>query len=153
MSGAAPLRGLNPSGSPWRAEQFADGAVEAVLQSGRLVVGLSDGRVVACMMLSDVDQEFWPEAAAGTALYVHKLAVLRSEAGGHWSGSMLDWAAATAKAQELQAVRLDCAPRERLLQLYAEHGFIRVDEEAIQLGGFLTMRLQRRVDAGAAIPA
>ncbi|MDQ8732192.1 GNAT family N-acetyltransferase [Bradyrhizobium sp. LHD-71] len=137
---------LESIGQPlWRPEQFADGAVQAILDSGRLVVGLSEDHVVACMMTADVDPEIWPETPAGIALYVHKLAVLRSSAGQNWSRAMLDWASAAAKAARLQAVRLDCAPRPPLLRLYTECGFAVVDEGAIQIGGFLIVRLERLV--------
>jgi GNAT superfamily N-acetyltransferase len=112
---------------------------------GELVLGIDDGRAVACLYLQVEDDAFWPEARVHEALYVHRLAVLRSEAGKGWSRRLLDWAAAEARRRGHVCVRLDTELRPKLLALYESNGFVRVDDEPIKIHTHLVVRFERRV--------
>jgi len=96
------------------------------------------------MFLQGEDKAYWPEAPAGSAYYVHRLAVRRAAAGRGWPQRMLDWAAQRARADGRNYVRLDTELRPRLLQLYEANGFVRYDAEPIQVGPHLVVRFERR---------
>lgn len=116
-----------------------------MIARGEIVVGTVDGQPVACMQLVSADPMFWPEASAGSALYVHKLAVARGHAGTGWPDALLNWAVQQAAPASIPAVRLDCAPRPKLAAVYERCGFSRVDAEPVDCGGFGAWRFERRV--------
>ena len=76
------------------------------------------------MRLTLDDPQFWPEARAGDAVYVHRLAVRRAFAGATVSHALLRFAADEAKRRGCAAVRLDCiAARPKLRAIYEHFGF------------------------------
>jgi GNAT superfamily N-acetyltransferase len=87
----------------------------------------------------------WPDAAPGSAFYVHRLAVRRSHAGAGWSQRLLDWAADEVRRNGRNFVRLDSEVRPRLLRLYEEAGFRRVDAEPFDTGRHQIIRFERPV--------
>ena len=139
---------LESIGQPlWSPDQLGEARAREWAKAGELVVGLSNDAIVACMTLIDIDPVIWPDEIQGAALYVHKLAVTRTQAGKGWSQAMLDWAATAAAARGIGALRLDCAPRPELLRLYADCGFTRLDSEPQFIGGYHIVRFERRIDA------
>jgi GNAT superfamily N-acetyltransferase len=79
------------------------------------------------------------------ALYVHRLAVLRSEAGKGWSRRLLDWSAQEARRRGRSYLRLDTELRPKLIALYESAGFVRVDKEPISVGTHRVVRFERPV--------
>lgn len=139
---------LESIGQPlWSANQLGETRARAWARAGELVVGLSNDTPVACMTLIDIDLVIWPDETRGGALYVHKLAVARTQAGKGWSRAMLDWTATAAAVRDIGAVRLDCPPRPELLRLYTDCGFTRLDHEPQLIGGYHIVRFERRIDA------
>ncbi|UXN74757.1 GNAT family N-acetyltransferase [Devosia sp. A8/3-2] len=100
--------------------------------------------IAACMYLQGNDEIFWPDYPAGEALYIHKLAVARPFAGLGLSAMMLDWAAQQAVHAGRQYLRLDCAPRAKLLTNYHDAGFSRVGGDIV-VEGYSAARLQRSI--------
>jgi GNAT superfamily N-acetyltransferase len=96
------------------------------------------------MYLHNEDPIFWPNAIAGEALYIHRLAVARRFAGRRFSHAMLDWAAREAMSAGRDFLRLDCEPRPKLLSLYRDAGFLAVDARPIQVGVHFVVRHQKR---------
>lgn len=129
----------------WSGADFDVASALAAVADGELVLGISDGRPAACMLLSRCDPVFWPEAAADAAVYVHKLAVVRRQAGAGWPLAMLGWAARHAAEIGADAVRLDCAPRASLVRIYRQCGFVPVDPGPVSRGGFSVLRFERNV--------
>lgn len=94
------------------------------------------------MRLQPCDPVFWPDDAPGDALYLHKLAVLAHARGRGWSGRLIHWALARAVESAVRFLRLDAAPRSKLIALYQRHGFVLIDASPRWFGGTLAMRLQ-----------
>jgi hypothetical protein len=58
---------------------------------------------------------------------------------------MLEWAEDETKRQGRKFLRLDCEPRSKLLALYRDAGFMRIDPETIQVGRHFVVRHEKRV--------
>jgi len=96
------------------------------------------------MYLQHEDTLYWPNAAPGSAYYVHRLAARRAQTGQGWSRRLLDWAADKARHDGRNFLRLDTEIRPRLLQHYEACGFVRFDSEPIQVGPHRVLRFERR---------
>jgi len=104
-----------------------------------LVPWKTDALATARLTLSD--PQFWPDAAAGEALYLHRLAVRRGHAGRGVAPAVLDWCRAHARALGCRFLRLDCdARRPRLRQVYEDFGFAFHSERSI--GPYTAARYQ-----------
>jgi GNAT superfamily N-acetyltransferase len=97
------------------------------------------------MYLHDEDRLFWPQVAPGEAFYIHRLAVARKFAGRGYAHAMLDWAVREARSSGRPFLRLDCEPRAKLLALYANAGYVRVDSAPIQVGEHFVVRHEKRL--------
>ncbi len=125
----------------WLPEDLRLEMAEVRINAGELILGFEDGAARACMLVQTSDTIFWPEKAAGSALYLHRLAVKRSHAGQGWGKELITWAAIHAAGLPL---RLDCAPRPRLMNFYSSNGFVPVDAGPVERGGFSVIRYERR---------
>jgi GNAT superfamily N-acetyltransferase len=116
---------LEERGIPlWSAEQVGEAAVAPDVARGHFVLAWHGDLAVGAMRLTPSDPDFWPEAAPGEALYVHRLAVRRVAAGGAVSSELLRWAADRAAASGARYLRLDCETfRARLRAVYERFGF------------------------------
>lgn len=116
---------LQARGDPlWSLDELHPDAVRADVFSGLYAVAELGGRCVGVARVTEDDPQTWPEAAPGDAIYVHRLAVLRSHATGLVSRPMLGWCREQARLRTIPLVRLDCdARRDRLRQLYDSFGF------------------------------
>jgi GNAT superfamily N-acetyltransferase len=129
----------------WGAEETSYEDLVRVARDGELVVGRVSGKAAACMYLHHEDRLFWPESALGEAFYVHRLAVARKFKGLGFARAMLDWAEAEARREKRLFIRLDCEPRPKLLVLYRDAGFTRIDPGTIQVGRHFVVRHEKRV--------
>jgi ribosomal protein S18 acetylase RimI-like enzyme len=129
----------------WGPEEISFEALRRVAEERELVMGRVSGEAAACMYLHKEDTLFWPEARAGEAFYIHRLAVARKFKGLGFAKEMLVFAAAEARAAGRAHLRLDCEPREKLLALYRGAGFQRIDPEPIQVGRHFVVRHEMRV--------
>lgn len=129
-------------GKLWPASSFNLAEITAKAERSEIVVLTAGQDIAACMYIEDSDSAFWPEALPGEALYLHKLAVGRAFAGQGFARRLIDWAAQHAAHHGRKYLRLDCAPRPRLVQVYRDAGFERVGEDSV-IEGFLVARLQR----------
>jgi GNAT superfamily N-acetyltransferase len=144
-------RWLIAKGEPlWGEPETSGEELARVARAGELVTGRIGPELCACMYLHNEDPVFWPGAAAGEALYIHRLAVARRFAGRGFSCSMLDWAAGEARGIGRDFLRLDCEPRPKLLALYRDAGFRAVDPTPIQVGIHFVVRHQKPVTDGSA---
>lgn len=94
--------------------------VEPGVLAGDTWLAVDGGQAVATVTLDRADR-LWSDRPAPAA-YVHRLAVRRVAAG--LGARILDWAAATAAADGLRFLRLDCvASNRRLRDHYEAAGF------------------------------
>jgi len=114
-------------GTPlWRLENLTREKIAN--PDGEFHVAWSGKESAAAMLLSYHDPLFWPEVAAGTSGFVHKLAVRRGFAGQGAAEAMLRHAAALCREKGVPMLRLDTdLRRPRLCALYERAGFRRVD--------------------------
>ena len=129
----------------WDARETSREALRAVTRNGELVVGHAGSAPAACMFLHRSDPDFWPEDGPDEALYVHRLAVARRFAGLGFSRAMLAFAESEARRMGRPYVRLDCEDRPKLVALYRDAGYVRVDAGPVQVHGFWVLRQQKRV--------
>jgi GNAT superfamily N-acetyltransferase len=126
----------------WAPSELQDAVFAVRADAGELVLGFVAGQPVACMLLQCTDELYWPEAARGTALYVHKLAVKRSSAGNHWSARLIRWAEDHARRRGISHLRLDTWADSPLRALYGSYGFRAVDRVPILVQGRAMTRMQ-----------
>ena len=131
-------------GKLWSASSFSLSGVVDRIEAEEAVVLEADGTVAAIMYLQGRDDIFWPDDPAGEALYIHKLAIARRFAGLGLSRLMLDWAADQARQAGRHYLRLDCAPRAKLIAIYRDAGFSRVGDDIV-VEGYSVARLQRNI--------
>ncbi len=110
---------------------------------GQLVMGFCGDRPAATMLLQPSDPVYWPNAAPHSALYLHKIAVLREFAGRGWLTRLVDFAANDARDRGIPCLRLDTLCKSPLQDLYARHGFAVVDEAPLVIHGRLMIRMER----------
>lgn len=144
------LEGDGP-GKLWDASSFALPEIARKVRRSDVVVLEADHEIAACMYVEKNDDIFWPDALPGEALYLHKIAVDRPYAGLGFSRLLIDWAAQYAERNGCRFLRLDCAPRPKLVHVYMDAGFHRVGEDSV-IDGFLVARLQRDLSASPSIP-
>ena len=113
--------------------------------AGALILGFESESAVACMLLQRSDPIYWPEAAPGSALYLHKLAVRRAHAGRGWGARMVAWAKAEAQRLCITRLRLDTWADSRLTELYSRHGFHVVDRAINPGDGAVMCRMECRL--------
>lgn len=134
---------LQQRGTPlWSRSDLGREVLAPDVAAGCYVLAFEEERAVGTMRLTLEDPSFWPDGGADEAVYVHRLAVRRTHAGGQLSGALLEWAAARARELGRPSLRLDCdARRSRLRELYAQHGFRSRGER--QVGEFVVARFEK----------
>ena len=137
---------LIAKGEPlWGPNETSFEELERVARGGELVIGHVGAETAACMYLHDEDRLFWPQDKPGEAFYVHRLAVARKYAGLGFAHAMLRWAETEVRAKNRSFLRLDCEPRAKLLALYADAGFTRIDASPIQVGEHFVVRHEKPI--------
>ena len=116
---------LHEQGMPlWAREQFPVELVTPDCEAGLFYLAWSNSTALGTMRLVDSDPDFWPEAGAREAIYLHRLAVRRAAAGGRVSSALLEHAAQRARELGLPYLRLDAeSSRSRLRGVYERFGF------------------------------
>jgi GNAT superfamily N-acetyltransferase len=136
---------LTAKGEPlWGPNEISHQDLVRAARACELVTGRVGGELAACMYLHGEDTLFWPRAKPAEAFYIHRLAVARRFAGRGLARRMLEWAEDEAHAKGRLYVRLDCEPRPKLLALYRDAGFVRIDAEPILVTGHFVVRHEKR---------
>lgn len=87
-------------------------------------LGWLDGQAVATMVLLSADPDFWPNALADEALYLHKLGVPPEFQGQGLARRMLEAAVSEARVSGCTFLRLDTTwNRPKLRAIYEQFGF------------------------------
>jgi GNAT superfamily N-acetyltransferase len=126
----------------WSIDELGVEAIQAGVSAGRFILASVDTEMVGTARLTRDDPECWPDAASGTAVYVHRLAIRRSWAGRGIPGMILAWCARRAEILGCSFLRLDCdAKRWKLCRLYEGLGF-RIHSEQ-RVGPHTVVRYER----------
>jgi GNAT superfamily N-acetyltransferase len=109
----------------WLPSEIESGDIRRDVESGLYLIALESGAGVGAARFTRDDPLFWPEAEAGEAGYVHRLAVRRSHAKRGVSAALLAQAGTLSKSFGARYLRLDCdAARPRLRAFYESFGFV-----------------------------
>ena len=108
--------------------RFEAAWVEDAISRGETWLVEVDGRVAGTATV-DWSDPLWADVA-GTAAYLHRMAVRRWAAG--LGGAILDWVADSAVRRGVDAVRLDCVRSNgRLRSYYEARGFVHRGDVAV----------------------
>ena len=91
-----------------------------------IVMHDAHGTGVATLLLCEagkLDLQFWADLFDSNAGYIHKIAVRRAYAGRSLIRPLMNYAIAECKTKGITSLRLDCANREALCQVYKSLGF------------------------------
>jgi GNAT superfamily N-acetyltransferase len=140
---------LDARGTPlWRADELDDQVVAAEVNAGLFWIAHVDQESAGVVRLQFSDPEFWPDVAERECLFLHRLAVRRSFAGGAVSSALLAFARDVARRERRRVLCLDCeASRTRLRAVYERFGFTHVDDR--QVGPYYVSRYTLVVEDGA----
>ena len=129
----------------WDESEISDASCEGWARDGVLFAGFDADTMAAVFCLHENDALYWPEAAAGSALYLHKVAVRRASAGLGWLDRIVAWAVDETRRRSVTTLRLDTLAGSRLVGLYESRQFVLVDAEPIAIGGRVIVRMERDV--------
>ncbi len=129
----------------WTPDELREADFLAAADAQELVLGYTDARPAATMLLQAADPLYWPNAAPGSALYVHKVAVRRSFAGGGWLDRLIGYAAGEAREHGCRYLRLDTLEGPTLRSLYERLGFTALREPPLVVRGRPLIRMERRL--------
>jgi GNAT superfamily N-acetyltransferase len=108
----------------WRMDELAGDRIASEVESGLFWLARVDGEPAGVVRFQLDDPVMWPDAEAGAAAYVHRLAVRRRFGGAGVSRALLDFARERTRELGRSVLRLDCeADRPRLRALYERYGF------------------------------
>ncbi len=127
----------------WAAHEIRDAAFEEAACRAELVIGYAGAAPVATMLLQTEDPVYWPQEAPACALYLHKVAIRRAFAGQGWLDRLIGFAVQVATQKDIARLRLDTILRPKLQSLYERHGFRRLAEEPLLIGGRQMIRMER----------
>ena len=127
----------------WTPDELRIDDFRVAANAEELVVGYAGSTPAATMLLQAADRVYWPEAAPGSALYVHKVAVRRAYAGQQWVDRLIEFAAADARRRKIGRLRLDTILRPALRSLYERLGFTVIPEEPLMMRGRPMIRMER----------
>ena len=110
----------------WDPALLGEAFAAPFVERGQVIVARVGEAFAGVLFIEPEDPLFWPDYPVGEAGYLHKLAVRRAYAGTGLPAALIGRAAALAKAQGREILRLDCHPD--LARVYVALGFRRVDE-------------------------
>ncbi len=116
----------------WSIEELTPEHLAQSYQLNEFFLGIIEDKPVAVMVLKWEDPLFWPDAAPGEAVYLHKFSIRNNFRGQQLSQKMLNWAMDYAHQNDRKYLRLDCdADRPKLNRIYQNFGFKPVDRRMV----------------------
>jgi GNAT superfamily N-acetyltransferase len=142
-------RWLEQRGMPlWKEHELDPEQIAADVANELFYIAESSGDAAGVMRLQEEDPLFWPDAAQGEAMYIHRLAVRRKYAGGGVSNALLRWAFERTRSLGRRYLRLDTdAARPRLRGVYEAFGFRHRDDRRV--GPYFVSRYELDACSGA----
>lgn len=91
-------------------------------------IGMIDGEIACAFILQWTDSQYWPDAPAGEAAYLHKLCVRRNFAGQGMTETVVTAIRKECRSRGIRYIRLDTALDEKAVRrIYLNAGFKIVD--------------------------
>ena len=110
--------------SLWAASDLTWDALSKLYRLDDFYIAYLNGAPAGSMVLVDFDPFFWPEAAKGQSLFLHKLAIKKSARKTGVADAMMDFFKQEALSRGIKTVELEThAARPRLRAFYERHGF------------------------------
>jgi len=136
---------LTEKGEPlWKAGELSPDTIATDVADGLFYLAWIKGDAAGVFKMQDEDQLFWPDLPQREAIYLHRIAVRRSHAGGGVLDAMIDFARHATIAANRRFLRLDCvASRHKLCAVYEKRGFVKHSER--QVGPYFVARYQQEV--------
>lgn len=111
----------------WNPDWFSQDYLDSPILNGEVYCLKLKTKIIGMMIIQNSDKIIWPHLISSkNAYYLHKLCVSRKHSGQGLSGLMLDWAISKTKSDNKEFIRLDCARRKKLLEIYKNKGFKKV---------------------------
>ncbi len=102
---------------------FNDDVILDSVVRGEVFVFIKTGKIKASVTLLPLKDPYWGEVI-GTALYLHRLIVPRSQTGRGYGEQLLKWAENYTRDLGMQNLRLDCmAANNKLREYYRARGY------------------------------
>jgi RimJ/RimL family protein N-acetyltransferase len=128
----------------WKAGELSPEAIATDVADGLFYLAWIGSDAAGVFKMQDEDLLFWPDVPQREAIYLHRIAVSRSHAGGKVVDAMIDFARHSTVAAGRRFLRLDCvASRAKLCAVYEKHGFVK--HSARQVGPYFVARYQQEV--------
>ena len=109
----------------WRAESVTWQAMSGSYRAEDFYLAYLNGIAAGCMAVWDEDSFFWPEAAKGTSLYLHKLAVTQDARKTGVSQALMDHFKLLGRIAGVSAVQLETNARNpKQVEFYEKHGYV-----------------------------
>lgn len=97
--------------------------------SPKVYLAFENHDIVGGFLLSEIDRNYWENAEADKAFYIHKLVVRVGFGRRGYADTMLEWIKELGKEERKTFIRLDFVKnREYLRSLYHSHGFNEIGE-------------------------
>ena len=137
---------LAERGEPlWKAGELSPEAITTDVADGLFHLAWIGTDAAGVFKMQDEDLLFWPDVPQREAIYLHRIAVRRRNAGGKVVDAMIDFARHATVTAGRRFLRLDCvASRTKLCTVYEKHGFVKHSER--QVGPYFVARYQQEVD-------
>jgi GNAT superfamily N-acetyltransferase len=128
----------------WNDEELLPSHLHSERARGRYCLAHRGGDAVGTARIQLTDEELWPDAIPGEAIYLHRIAVRRAAAGTGVPKALLAFVDEMARTHGASCLRLDCdASRIRLIEFYTSLGFRHHSDH--QVGTFRVRRFERTV--------
>lgn len=107
----------------WERDELNSERIKDQVERGMFWLAKIEDEFAGCLRYQLQDLEYWADVPHEDSAFVHRVAVRRKFAGKGLAGEMIEWAKQKAKSDGKKFLRLDCAKREKLCQLYEGFGF------------------------------
>ncbi|MDX6765754.1 MAG: GNAT family N-acetyltransferase [Candidatus Methylacidiphilales bacterium] len=134
---------LEAKGQPlWTEQEVAPDKLRPDILSGRYVIARDpQGAPVGAFKLHEDEPEMWPDVPGQESLFLHKMALVRREAGKGLAQALIAWALRETKNRGKRFLRLDfLADRPKLRTVYEQCGFRHHSDR--QVAGFNIARYE-----------
>jgi GNAT superfamily N-acetyltransferase len=108
---------------------FSASFLEQEIRNGRIYVARNQSAMVGTVSLYEIDDPVW-DGDREPALYIHRLASLRAEAGRGAGAALIRWSRQQAATKNKRWLRVDCwADNRELCRFYERQGFEKVRDK------------------------
>jgi GNAT superfamily N-acetyltransferase len=107
----------------WERNELSADKLSEQVENGMFWLAKGGEEFAGCIRYQNEDLEYWNDVPHSDSAFVHRVAVCRKFAGQSISKEMIEWAKRKAKSEGKRFLRLDCANRKKLRNVYENVGF------------------------------